>query len=198
MAFKYLGPALLLAVSGLYFFFKQAEVSSVGNEEREAAAAQPDLASLEQRLAILEERVDALEGQSQTDSGSLSPGSAIKATHRSSVVVNPAGPDLALRQIQKDFENDDHAANPLQRELEDVAPLFDAEEVASLTFHGVDCRANYCRLEYKDNSADQAESMIAENELSLLLSQKYGKDIVIHGGESNGRSRSLYIELHPN
>ena len=153
------------------------------------ASTDPDLEDLSQRLAAVEAQLRRM-----PDAGVLDE----LAFPLESQTLSPEEQDgKRLDSLREAFETDNNAGPALRAELENAAPLFDAEEVAGLEFNRVDCRTNYCRLEYEDNSSNGADAMIAENELFLLLSEKYGQDIVIHGGERNGRSRSIYIELSP-
>jgi hypothetical protein len=100
-----------------------------------------------------------------------------------------------LDSLREAFENDDPAEPAMQTALENAAPLFEAGELATLEFQQADCRSNYCRLVYRDQSPNSAESAIAENELSLLLAEKYGQGITIKGGEHRGNVRVIYIEF---
>ncbi len=98
-------------------------------------------------------------------------------------------------KIRESFDNDNNADVDTRLYREDAAALFDRDVVNRLEFSAMDCRKTYCRLQYNDYSEDGGEAALQENELLLLLSERYGTDIIVHGGEREGSARSFYIEF---
>ena len=153
------------------------------------AVANPDIDDLRQRLESIEaqlRRIPDAPGTAQYSSAFPLEGDTATPEEEN---------QARLASLREAFANDDNADPALQAELENAAPLFDAEAVSGFEFRQANCRANYCLLEYEDRTANGAEAAIAENELYLLLAEKYGQGISIRGGERSGNARAIYIEL---
>ena len=183
----------------------------------------PGAATLDQRIALLEERFYALESRLAGDNDST--GEVLTdldtrvdnlereyaqqgTTHDPSLAFDPESTrtELAYTEgaeasaaidepVHIAFENDNIPEPALQVELENADYLFDSQKISDLAFREMDCRERYCRLDYEDHSEDSAAASLAENELFLLLTEKYGGNITVHAGQRNGYYRSLYIEL---
>jgi hypothetical protein len=155
-----------------------------------------DTAAVAEMLADLADRIDYLE---RDDAGRKSTGesSVESPAGGRTAFTYPEGSETssAAEAIRQAFDNDDMPEPGLQVELENAVYLFESPKVADLALREVDCRAHYCRLVYEDHSEDAAAAAITENELLLLLTEKYGNNITIHHSERNGSYRSLYIEL---
>ena len=164
-------------------------LEGVKNPPPALAVANPDIDDLRQRL----ESVEAQLRRIPDAPGAVKYSSAFPSEDNT---LTPEEENQArLDSLQEAFANDDNADPALQAELENAAPLFDAEAVTGFEFRQANCRANYCLLEYEDRTANGAEAVIAENELYLLLAEKYGQGITIKGGEHRGKVRVIYIEF---
>lgn len=158
-------------------------------QARNTTVADPDMDDLRQRLESVEAQLRRMpDGRG----GILDQGSFL--SERNNYTPEEEN-QKRLDALNETFQNDDNADPALQADLESAAPLFDTDELAVFEFSQIDCSANYCRLVYQDNSGGSAEGAIAENELHLLLTEKYGDEITIRDGERDGRSKSIYIEL---
>ena len=191
----------------------------VAPPKQSSAGGAPWLASLEQRLASLSDRIDRLESRAEVGNeltmadvenlrGRLEavelqlrqqPAYSEEASvgyesNQGSYTLEASDPRIAAVQLA--FENDTRLGMAALVERENVDAIFDNEALHQLEFRQMDCTDRYCRLIYDDLSRDgDAASAIADNELVLLLSQKYVGNITIHGGERQGTSRTIYIEL---
>ena len=179
----------------------------------------PMLASLEQRLASLDSRLLALEqreeGGAEKTEGAADVLSRLEAlelqlrqqpeSQQSPGIVQTSvleggfygieSEDTRLAELRQAFDDDDYAEPAMQVALENAESLFDSQALDELEFRQIDCRTRYCRLTYEKSSLAGAASGIAENELILLLAEKYGDGIIVHGGQDKGNSRTVYIEL---
>jgi hypothetical protein len=184
---------------------------------QEAAAA---VAPLGNRLAAIESRLGALEravaGSAQSSTETLDSGldelvsrlEAVEVQLRrmpddneygnlgfgSSGASAAQGQESRIAGLEEAFQTDDALSSGEEAALENAASIFDRQEVSTLQFRELECSQKYCKLRYEDNSPDSATSTISENELLVLLAEKYGNDIVIHGGEMVGKSRTFFIE----
>ena len=226
MQLKYVVLPLLAVAAVLLFAWNQkpprvgdvVQAVPIAPPENSLASMAPVQDSLEQRLTSLSERVYGLENR---DAGVNDLMPAIEDLQRRLEALEvqlrkqPAygeeardgndsnhglydlgSPDSRISEVQLAFENDTRLGKARQLELENVAAIFDTEELNELDFTQIDCTDHYCRLIYDDYSTDgAAASIVADNELVLLLSQKYGGNVTIHAGERKGTSRTIYIEL---
>jgi hypothetical protein len=157
-----------------------------------------DNAATAELLADLDTRVDYLESVDTQGNSAHTRELASAAEHKRSELIYAEGRETEVaitESIQQAFDNDVTPEPALQVELENAQYLFDSQKISDLAFREMDCREHYCRLGFEDHSEDSAAAALAENELFLLLAEKYGNNITIHAGERNGSYRSVYIEL---
>ena len=225
MSMKYAGILLLALALGIWVFWerKPESISATPQLFPSSTESGPDLTpllvSLEQRLASFEARLLVLEQRESTDidvpaetAGMLSRLEALESQLRrqpdsqqstgageASVLeggfYGSESEDSHLVELRQAFNDDDNAEPAMQVALENAESLFDNQALDQLEFRQIDCRAHYCRLTYENLSSGGAAVDIAENELILLLAEKYGDSIIVHGGERDGSSKTLYIEL---
>lgn len=196
-----------------------AQAVPAARPEKSSAGVAPLPASLEQRLASLSDRIHRLESRAEGGNDLATPDiedlrrrlEAVEAHLRQQPAYgeeasagydstqglqSPDSPDPRISEAQLAFENDTRLGIAEQVERENVDAIFDDEALHTLEFRQIDCTDRYCRLIYDDYATQGgAASAIAENELVLLLSRKYGDNITIHGGERKGSSKTIYIEL---
>lgn len=145
----------------------------------------------DERLAALEVQLRRQPGYQQYTGSGQGPGPA-------DVLSGEEAEQLRIESLEQAFDGDDNAEPASQVALENVENIFDSEELDLLEFRQIDCREHYCRLAYESYSAGTAANSIAESELILKLAEKYGNGITVHGGEHNGGSKSVYIEMGTN
>jgi len=186
-------------------------INSPAAEPGIPASVEPHLASLSERIHLLEsrgeagndriiqtieelrQRLEAVEAQLRKQSAYVEGAGSMYDSVQEPYSLDATDPRIS--EVQQAFENDTSPGVAAQVDLENVEAIFDDEALQKFEFRQIDCTARYCRLTYDDYSAGDGAASIAENELALSLSRKYGGKIVIHGGEREGRSKTIYIEL---